>query len=80
MEASVTTKENENGTEIIIETKKDEIAVVVRDEEGERIYLPYQVEKNNKTYYTSDNKDLEKVRNGFRIEHPRSVDRVNVIS
>jgi len=80
MEVSVTTQENKNETEIIIETDKQEIAVIVRDKGGERIYLPHEIDKNNRTYYTDDNQDLEETKTGYRVLHPQIVENVNVIS
>lgn len=70
-------QEVENGTRIYVETDH-EVAIVVEEENGERIYLP-DVSGEDSTYYAEEVESLVNTSNGYSVTHPGEVEDVTVL-
>lgn len=74
----VKTEQLDEGTRISVETDQ-EIAVVVREKDGERIYLP-EVSGDDSSYYTEEVESLVPTSEGYSVVHPGNVDNVTVLN
>jgi len=72
------TREKERGTLILVETD-EKVAVVVKDYQGERIYLP-EVGGEDTSYYVEEPESLRKTEEGYVVLHDGEVENVEVIS
>jgi len=70
-------KKVEKGTEITVNAK--EAAVVVKENNEERIYLP-QTNTKQTTYYTDNRKSLKQEKNVFKVVHTGTPDSIKVFS
>lgn len=70
----------DQGDGYIIEVKTDQkVALVVRSDSGERIYLPGN-QGSDSTYYNEDPQFLENDSCGWKVRHPEEPETVNLIS
>lgn len=74
----IQTQDTENGTEIQVYTDK-KVALLVRSEGSERIYLP-GVSDDDSTYYADSPNGLTRTSEGYRVVHRGNVDDLEVIS
>ncbi len=74
----IETRETDRGTEIRLKTS-ERVALVVRSEEGERVYLP-AAEGSDSSYYVEDPVHLQQVENGYQVLHTGPVEEIEVIS
>lgn len=80
MEAGFTTETTEKGTEIVIETDSDKVAVIIREKEEERIYLPYEIQESSQSYYNESQSSVEELNNGYKVLHRGSIDEIEIIT
>lgn len=73
----VETRETERGTEIRIETEQ-KIALAVKSEGEERIYLPSS-RSSDSSYYVEEVETLLRTEKGYKILHRGDVEEVEVI-
>jgi hypothetical protein len=73
----VETQDTEEGTLITVNTAR-KVAIVVRSDEGERIYLP-DVTGNDSGYYVDSARGVESDSENRTVMHPGKVDTVEVI-
>lgn len=67
-----------DGKLVKIISDKDKVALVIKDEENERIYLPGS-ENNNSTYYVENSTGLTKTDYGFRVLHKGEITELELL-
>lgn len=73
-------KTTQQGENYFIKVETDEkVAVVVRSESGERIYLPGQG-GDDSTYYTEETEYLEKKKDFYSLRHHEEPEEIQIIT
>ena len=74
----IQTEKISKGTRIFVRTD-EKIALAVRDQNGERIYLP-EGNGDNSTYYVEEIETLTRIEKGFVVVHHQEVQGIEVIN
>lgn len=73
----IQTKEVKNGTEIRVYTDK-KVALLVRSNGSERIYLP-SVSEDDSTYYNESPNGLARTSEGYMVTHQGEIEDLEVL-
>lgn len=71
--------EKKEHQEIVIETEKESLAVVINTPEGEKIFLP-PAQGSNSTYYLEQPETLTRYKRGFKLVTEREIQSYKVLS